>query len=168
MDETKSEDKEGSSAFKDLLEYLDITNIEIKQGQSNDLPPEEFKGEHPNDLEKLLLEESKEDDAAAFVAHSLDQVDRVLDEQLKKSSESQGSNGGDSDAYYSDGNSGSSGNGDPKNQTDESLTSLQLLAAGASDLVAAKRVTLHKRKKRRLQIFEHIAASDEEEEEKKA
>ena len=42
-----------------------------------------------------------------------------------------------------------------------------MLAAGAKDLVAANRVSLPKRKKRRLQIFEHIAAKDEEEEEKK-
>ena len=83
--------KEGSSAFKDLLEYLDITNIEIKQGQSNDMPSEEIKAEPAGELEKLLLEESKED-SEAFVAQSLDKVDRVLDEQLKKSSGSQGSN----------------------------------------------------------------------------
>ena len=84
--------KEGSSAFKDLLEYLDITNIEIKQGQSNDMPSEEIKAEPAGELEKLLLEESKEEDSEAFVAQSLDKVDRVLDEQLKKSSGSQGSN----------------------------------------------------------------------------
>ena len=88
----EDEAEQESSAFKDLLEYLDITNIEIKQGQSNDMPPEECKAEPAGELEKLLLEESKEEDSEAFVAQSLDQVDRVLDEQLKKSSESQGSN----------------------------------------------------------------------------
>ena len=44
LDEPANEDEEKpSSAFKDLLEYLDITNIEIKQGQANELPAEEYK-----------------------------------------------------------------------------------------------------------------------------
>ena len=86
-----------------MLEYLDITNIEIKQGQAHDLPPNKCelddiqlmtKKSPSCELEKLLLEESKEytdPSQAAFVAASLDRVDRVLDEQLKKSSGSQGS-----------------------------------------------------------------------------
>ena len=49
------------------------------------MPSEEMKAEPVGELEKLLLEESKEEDrvraySEAFVAQSLDKVDRVLDE----------------------------------------------------------------------------------------
>lgn len=40
QDDEKHGDEGSNSAFKDLLEYLDITNIEIKQGQSNDATAE--------------------------------------------------------------------------------------------------------------------------------
>ena len=62
--------------FKDLLDYLDITNIEIKKGP----------------------EEMETDELAQVVSQSLDTVERVLDEQLKRSSESS-SNGNGSSGY---------------------------------------------------------------------
>ncbi len=55
---------------------------------------------------KDLLEDH--DDLRNVMLQSLDTVDKVLDEQLKKSSGSSGGHGSGYEAYYSDGASGSS------------------------------------------------------------
>ena len=60
-----------------MLDYLDIANIEIKKGPETD------------ETEQMTQ---------VMVSQSLDTVERVLDEQLKRSSESS-SNGNGSSGY---------------------------------------------------------------------